>query len=547
MSGRPSQGIVRCIHRRANGERGYVAVTVGICLTVLLSFCAFAVDVGNWYYTAQRVQRAADSAALAGVTSLPNDPTTAFNTARTYATRNDFTTGAKTTVTPSLDGRPTRLRVTIDTTVKNQFGWLMGVPETKISRTAVADYAGPVPMGSPCNEFGNDPEPGSYRGSTCDNAAGSLWANVNGYNADKQNGDSYQSGGCNTSVTGRDGCTSSTNNEYDSNGYFYTVSVQQAGMSSLTIQLFDPVWTNTGLTCTDNLSGAKSARNPWVTTSSDANVRYDDGAGAYCTGDNQYSGSQVLNTRFTVRDPSGNTWDPLSYPVRAGCQKTYPGYRGTLYNVLNESSGPYDPDIAEGFRRWVTLCTINNPEKGDYLVQVQTSNYSGANSSADAGNRFAIRAYGDDNNKISVSGRERMSIYSNKPGTTTEFYLARVPSGAAGQTLTVNLYDVGDSNKTGTIQLINPNGGTYSGCTGSGVTASISSTCSFSVTAGSPSVFNGRWQVVNIPIPSTYTCDDSDNTKCWVKLRYIYGSGSQPTDVTTWMANIQGDPVRLVE
>jgi hypothetical protein len=29
-------------------------VTVAIMLTVLLSFCAFAVDVGNWYYTGQR-------------------------------------------------------------------------------------------------------------------------------------------------------------------------------------------------------------------------------------------------------------------------------------------------------------------------------------------------------------------------------------------------------------------------------------------------------------------------------------------------------------
>jgi Flp pilus assembly protein TadG len=533
--------------RLVRGEAGYVAVTVAISLTVLLGFCAFAVDVGNWYYVGQRAQRAADAAALAGVPALPNDPTSAFAVARAQATKNSYTDNATTTVTPALDGRPTRLRVTVKTTVKNQFGWLLGVPQTTISRTAVADYAGPVPMGSPCNEFGNDPEPGSNRGSTCDNLAGSLWANVNGASADKQNGDGFQSLSCNTSAAGHDGCTGSTNDEYDKNGYYYSVNVQQAGMSSLTIQLFDPVWVNVGLQCSSNLSNATTARNPWVTTSSDANARYQADDTPYCTGDNQYSGSEVQNTQFTVRDPSGNTWDPLTYPVHAGCQKTYAGYSGSVLNAVNQASGGYRADIAEGFRRWVTLCTIPNPLKGDYLVQVKSSNYTGANLNADSGNRFAIRAYGDNNDKISVSGRERMGIYSNKPGTTTEFYLARVQSGAAGQNLKLNLYDVGDSDKTGTIKIVSPGGGDYAGCTGSGVTTSIASDCSFSVTAGSPSVFNGRIQVINIPVPPGYTCVDADNTACWVKLRYTYGSGSKPTDVTTWSANIEGDPVRLVE
>ncbi len=49
------------LRSRVSSEHGYVAATVGIMLTVLLSFCAFAVDVGNWYFTAQRAQRAADA------------------------------------------------------------------------------------------------------------------------------------------------------------------------------------------------------------------------------------------------------------------------------------------------------------------------------------------------------------------------------------------------------------------------------------------------------------------------------------------------------
>ena len=67
--------------------------------------------------------------------------------------------------------------------------------------------------------------------------------------------------------------------------------------------------------------------------------------------------------------------------------------------------------------------------------------------------------------------------------------------------------------------------------------------CSFTATTS----FNGHWQSVSVPIPSNYSCTDSDNTKCWVRLQYVYGSGSQPTDVTSCTASIQGDPVRLVQ
>jgi hypothetical protein len=58
---------------------------------------------------------------------------------------------------------------------------------------------------------------------------------------------------------------------------------------------------------------------------------------------------------------------------------------------------------------------------------------------------------------------------------------------------------------------------------------------------------NGKWQSVSVPIPSTYSCADADPTKCWVRLQYVYGSGSAPNDVTSWKASIEGDPVRLIE
>ena len=272
-----------------------------------------------------------------------------------------------------------------------------------------------------------------------------------------------------------------------------------------------------------------------------------------------------MNTQFTVRQPSPNLCNPSTFPLQdpANCQKTYPGYNGSLFNVLNKAStSTYNkdstgsstpPTIVDGFRRWTTLCTIDNPVVGDYLVQVKT-NVGSPYNSANASNHFSIRAFGAngaENNSLSISGRERMGMFSNKPGVLTEFHLARVPTGAAGQMLNVRLYDVGDSNQSGTINIIRPPdalGDPFTGCQGAGPASGTLSACSFPVIySGGVASHNGKWQTVSVPIPANYSCIDSDPTACWVRLQYDYGTGSAPTDVTTWTAGLDGDPVRLVE
>ncbi|MGA9344346.1 MAG: TadE/TadG family type IV pilus assembly protein, partial [Nocardioidaceae bacterium] len=174
---------------RRRSEGGYVAILTILLFTTLFGLCAFAVDVGNWYYTGQRAQRAADAGALAGVPLLPGDPSGAFAEARTFTKANGFdNSSSNVQVDTSIDGQPTRLRVTTSMTVQNQFGILFGLGHTTISRTAVADYAGPVPMGSPCNEFGNDPESTGIKSTNCADA-GMFWANVGAPKAPKKSGD----------------------------------------------------------------------------------------------------------------------------------------------------------------------------------------------------------------------------------------------------------------------------------------------------------------------------------------------------------------------
>jgi Putative Flp pilus-assembly TadE/G-like len=541
-------------------EGGYVAVMTALLLTVFIGLSAFAVDVGNWYLVGQQEQKAADAAAMAGVTSLPSDAAGAFTTAQNYAKINGFEHNVNsTTVISSLDGRPTRLRTTVNRTVKNFFGPLLGVPTTTISRFAVADYAGPVPMGSPCNRFGNNPDPGTTEATACSGVLGGFWANVNAPSALKHNGDPYQGNVCTNSPIGSvDGCTSGTgpNIDYATNGYYYTVSVKAPAPTSLKIELFDPVFVNQGLQCDQtNMARAWDAENPIVT---DEATRYNYGASnVYCTGDDDLGGGQ-MKTQFTVRDPGTISWDLSTFKVHeeAGvlCQKTYLGYTGDNREMLDSGRSKYDVNLVTPFRRWVTLCTIANPAVGDYLVQVKT-NGLGTDSSI-ATNHFAIRATGGsvaDLEKFSISGREKMSIFANKPGVTTEFHLARVPSSAAGQTLKVRLFDVGDvtGGVSGDINIVRPAepgavGDAFSNCTGVRSTnaAVPLPTCSLTVNT---STHNGKWQSISVPIPANYSCTDSDTTRCWVRLRYVYGQNTNPNDVTAWTANIEGDPVRLVE
>jgi hypothetical protein len=189
--------------------------------------------------------------------------------------------------------------------------------------------------------------------------------------------------------------------------------------------------------------------------------------------------------------------------------------------------------------------------KGVYMIQVNTNGlgYDEGNGH----NRFAIRAYstssGSAKDKIAVSGFEKMAMYANLPDATSTFYLARVPSGAKGQMLNVNLFDVGDSSAAGKIQVVPPpNSGvtTFTNCTGTGPFTGALSNCQLTNVQSSTG-YNGKWQTISVQIPSTYVCDDADPQACWVRLKYEYGSGNQPSDTTSWTASIEGDPVRLVE
>jgi hypothetical protein len=69
-----------------------------------------------------------------------------------------------------------------------------------------------------------------------------------------------------------------------------------------------------------------------------------------------------------------------------------------------------------------------------------------------------------------------------------------------------------------------------------------------SAPSGAAHRFNDEWLHLRIQIPSTYTCTVGLNPEttagsCWWGISYTFSS--QPYDVTTWKARIEGDPVHL--
>ena len=291
--------------------------------TIMMPLCAISVDVARWYVEISRIQNAADAAATAGVTFLPDDFASAKSTAITVAGRNGFPNSGTTSVSVSIGDKPTQLQVTISSNVGNAFGASFGVKSATIVRSATADFNGPAPMGSPCNTFGNEPQgavsdatdpirgpntsvivapPG---GAQCTSNP-QFWGAVAGPDTNKQSGDQYMTRSCTSAA---DGCTGTVNDEFDPRGYFYIVRVTAAAVNkSVTLQIYDPAWVDNGDTCTQ--TGPKAStkpnnipfRDPMSTyTPTDGIARYNPSPNEYCTGDTLGGGTTPITTSYGLR------------------------------------------------------------------------------------------------------------------------------------------------------------------------------------------------------------------------------------------------------
>jgi Flp pilus assembly protein TadG len=595
---------------RPGDERGYAALLVAnLFPVVFVALAAIAVDTARWFVEVQRVQNAADAASLAGVTYMPQDLTNATAMAKTVSGRNGFTDGAGgVTVLAEQGGRPSQLKVTVTSTVKNIFGSLIGVPSTTISRSSTSDYTGPAPMGSPCNTFGNEPSSGggtssvtptgtvlptTGRFANCSSDP-AFWATIEGPETDKNNGDRYSTRNCaNAAYTG---CSGGKNTEYNEQGYFWVVKVQPSAINRpVTVQLYDPAFTYTDRDC--HLLPAASLlsddMNPYVKLDGKKRYGNDDSVNSstgssFCTGDFYTATVHPMVTSFEMRQQT-DTQDPMQGASISGCVKQYTTGTGSgsggvpVAGDLLSSSTTYDDQLAQVFHNWTTLCTFTPTRDGDYYLHVRTNVSAGGSSSGNTNSNAPIiysgnsavtakagnSTYGEGDNSfgirlvtspgyenlVSVAGFDRMPIFANADAATSTINLIRVLPGAAGQYVSFSFFDVGDASSSGQVKVLPPTDATGSitttpfpnSCRALGGAAGASGTTLTNCTAPiSNSTNNGMVETMSIPIPSDYTCNYSSNGGCWYRVQVSFPSGTV-NDITTWDASIVGDPVRLIK
>ena len=170
----------RDVQRRTR-SRGQVAVIFGGAMFLFILLSAVVVDI-SWYWSSNlKMQRAADAAALAGVTYLPGDVPGAYLTARNEAAKNGYSAADGYTVTPLQDAsNPRRLKVTINGEIGTFFARVAGITSFPAQRVSKADFVLPVPMGSPENYygvFGKVRTPGGGTTVTTTNSGATSWLN----------------------------------------------------------------------------------------------------------------------------------------------------------------------------------------------------------------------------------------------------------------------------------------------------------------------------------------------------------------------------------
>ena len=496
---RPRTPLLRS--RRAEQEGGYILVMFALLLVPLLLLVGLSVDVGSWSNRSSDIQKAADAAALAGVVWLP-DEAKATEHARDAAERNGFVHGGDISVdVERVEGTTRRLRVSIrDTSVGSFFYQGVTGREIDLARSATAEYVLPVPLGSPEDRFGTDPElPAAQRAG--------LWGNIHGPYTGNQKGDAYAAG-C---QGGTDLCgTQNSTTPYRPGGYLYTIDVP-AGVTGMGVQVYDA-----GL--------------------------YHRSAENVDTGDTDYqlSSGRTTTTHWTFYDQDPSELDVSDNPTaaEAGICDAGPGQWALAQGA---SASTYR-------NRWQTICRVDGTvPPGRYLLRVRTS---GNGASA---NRYAIRIDASSATKPRIAAYGDMSMYNNIDGGVANFYLAEVDEVHAGKTLQIQMYDPGEvSGGNGTMKILAPGGAVAGSCVGS--TSSPSSTftdgatlspCEFTTATNGSARYNGHWVTLHIRIPDDYECEMDTIPGCWWKVRYeITGQGN---DTTTWSAQIVGDPVHLVE
>jgi Putative Flp pilus-assembly TadE/G-like len=505
--------VLRNLKHRAD-DRGVALPFIAVVLVLLLGMAAFAVDLGWIFLNGARVQRAADSAALAGVVYLPGDITGVDTFTVNGAQANGYDIG-------NLNGSPllgggaddldwtavadNKLEVSLDSSIETFFLKVFGFNSFDIKRVSTAEYIKPVPLGSPGNCIGigqsitDDGLPGSASAafSLCNTFPQNFWAAMNGRATALEHGDPYGTE-CGYQCSG-------TNPNWPASGqnyYYYGIEVP-SGQNWVDVFIYDAAFYD---------------RSNFGEAGDEDDLSFSSSGGTHMT--------------YSVFEPDGTPLIPSDNSTPA-CG----GLNGVELRS-EQNAGTYK-------NRWVRLCRINTSSApGLYVLRV-----ANRGSSIGGNNDYSILVNSDNLTSASIPrvyAINSMSIFTNAPGGQATVYIAEVQPVHAGKILELVFYDAGESSGNADMTVLAPPGVTGYSCSWTATQnfgpnqPTSGSSCTIQTTVNGVAQFNGEWITMNIQLPdqANYNC----TTDCFWKMDLDLNVSH---DRTTWEAKVIGNPVKL--
>lgn len=134
------------IFKKIIKENGQVSVIIAIAIVSFVGMLAFVIDVGSMYETRRNAQTAADSAALAGVQELPENPDRAKVKAIEYAQEHGNVTLAESDIYFSEDYDTIFVDNAQDSSTPLFFSGIYGLNQKTISTKATAKVFSPLSL-----------------------------------------------------------------------------------------------------------------------------------------------------------------------------------------------------------------------------------------------------------------------------------------------------------------------------------------------------------------------------------------------------------------
>lgn len=509
---------------RKRDESGIALVLTAIFCIAFCGLVAFGVDLGYWYLQSERIQRAADNAALAAAASLPSS--NAASKGIEAARKNGYAPGGNISV--NVDAAGSRAVVTVSNNDVPTFFAKFVIPHLKIGRTSTAEKNSSLPMGSPYNVLGtgdlalNMKSGGAFPKSN-------TWLAINGPCSAREDGDYFMSKYIGNKATNKTTCPGTkTNAAYDINGYSYFIDVPGPQTNAVKVRLYDPGY---------NPKADKESPDGNLTQSGDV------------------AGSQ--DTMYWLWQINDDDSETLVHTF---------GYRW-----FGDTALP---------GKWVDFATIpgaNVPTGRKYRLQVAARDSEMTGSHAPRSwsvNAFSIMADTGDGKVCDsrtdascplVYGKTAVSLLNNVAAGVNNkatFMLAGVADNFAGSKASVSIFDPGEGVQS--IEVLMPNGqlGTFDwkgypedvSYSGSGVTSIDVSGFGpqpYDGDAAQPGTnykFNDRRVVLDLHIPANTTDWKGAGGNNWWQIQYTLKPGSTPLpDRTTWGADLGGNgPAHLV-